>query len=128
MIKIKLKSGREVGVDSFHFNYTYGGLLVGIPHERMNIEYFEKKTYPKNWGKGRKLLKIKPNPEDFKNRLKPIYYSVWLDSKPFNPKYFGSSLIVTWFGNEPNGKTIDEIIQTGIENIDWIENAHDYDP
>ncbi|WP_196889881.1 hypothetical protein [Aureivirga sp. CE67] len=127
MIRIKLNCGREVKVDGFQFGYTYGGLLEGSPNERMNKSIFDRTTYPSNWG-SRKLLKIQPDKNDFKNGLKPTYYIVWLHSnEPINPEFHGSELVVIWFGDLPNGKIVENIIQNGVENINWNDNAQDFE-
>ena len=127
MIKVKLNCGRYVKVEGFEFGYTYGGLLAGAPNEILNKQIFDMTTYSSNWG-SRKLLKIQPDNDDFKNRLKPTYYIVWLSSnEPINREYHGSELVVIWFGDLPNGKPIESIIQVGIENIDWNKNAHDFE-
>lgn len=124
---IKLKCGRDVTVDGFEFGYTYGGLLEGRPNNRLNHNIFERTSYPSNWG-SRKVLKIKPEKIEFDDVLKPTHYSVWLNSnEPINENYHGSELVVIWFDELPNGKMIEEIIQHGIENIDWDKNAEDFD-
>ena len=127
MIRIRLKCGRDVKVDGFQFGYTYGGLLEGSPNKKMNKDIFDKTTYPSNWGP-RKLLKIQPENDDFKKNLKPIHYSVWLHSiEPINPDCHGSELVAIWFGDLPNGKTVEDIIQNGVENINWNKNAQDFE-
>ena len=127
MIEIQLKCGREVKVDGFEFGYTYGGLLEGMPNKRMNQNIFENTTYPSKWGP-RKVLKIKPERKEFRNSLKPTHYSVWLTSyKPINPNYQGSELVVIWFEELPNGKTVEEIIENGVRDIDWDKHAQDFD-
>ncbi len=126
-MRIKLKCGREVKVDGFEFGFTYGGLLEGSPNERMNNNIFERTNYSTNWGP-RKVLKIRPEINEFKNGLKPAHYSVWLNSNdPINPKFHGSELVVIWFDEKPNGKTVEEIIQKGVQNIDWDKNARDFE-
>ena len=127
MIRIKLNGGNDVTVEGFQFGYTYGGLIEGSPNERLNKKIFDWTTYPSKWG-SRKLLKIQPDKNDFKNVLKPTYYIVWLQSdEPINPKYDGSELVVIWFGDLPNGKTVEAIIQNGVQNINWSENAQDFE-
>ena len=127
MIRIKLNCGRKVKVDGFEFGYTYGGLLEGSPNESMNKNIFERTKYPSSWGQ-RKVLKIKPEKSEFKNGLKPSHYSVWLSSNdPIDPDYHGSELVVIWFDQLPNGKTIEEIIENGIQNINWNKNAQDFE-
>jgi len=73
------------------------------------------------------VLKIKPDKEEFKNEFKPCRYAVWLYSNnPINPSYHGSELVVIWFGGLPIGKTVEYIIQNGIREIDWNDNAQDF--
>jgi hypothetical protein len=126
MITIKLDSGIEVKVNGFEFGYTYGGVIEGIPNMTRNIEIYESANYPANWGT-RKTIKIKPEKSELKKKLRPAHYSVWLTSfEALNPKYDGSELVVIWFADLPNGKTVEEIIENGIRSIDWKKNAHDF--
>jgi hypothetical protein len=125
VIKFKLDSEIEVKVDAFSFDYTYAGLLLGTPNEELNRHIFENLTYPNNWGT-RAVLKIKPSIDEFQKKLKLCCYSVWLSSEPMDLKFDGSNLVVIWFDNTPNGKTIEEIIQKGIKSIDWKAHAQDF--
>jgi len=125
MIEIELNCGIKVNVEGFEYGYTYGGLLEGKPNKRINKHILESITYPKNWGP-RKVLNIQPSINEIENRLKPSYYSVWLTSEPIDPEYHGSELVVIWFGEIPNGKTIETIIEVGIKFIDWNANANDF--
>lgn len=126
-MRIKLICGRVVKVDGFEFGYTYGGLLEGSPNEEMNKIIFDSTKYSSNWGP-RKVLKIKPEKSEFKSGLKPTIYSVWLNSNdPINPNYHGSELVVIWFDELPSGKTVEEIIQNGVQHIDWNKNAEDFE-
>lgn len=127
MIKIKLECGREVTVEGFEFGYTYGGLLYGTPDESMNEGIFKRTEYSSTWGL-RKVLNIKPEKSEFESRLKPCHYSVWLSSsEPVNPESHGSELVVVWFADLPNGKTVEDIIKDGIKSIDWNKNAQDFE-
>jgi len=125
---IKLDSGKEVKVNSFSFNNTYGGLIFGrIDDDEYNKELFERTTYPRNWGEC-KTLKIKPSDEEFQKGLKPFCFTVWLNSyKPIDPWYDGSELIVIWFADIPSGASIEEIILNGVKSVDWETNAQDYE-
>jgi hypothetical protein len=125
MINIELNCGRVVNVDGFHFGYTYEEYLICTPNEETNMKIFDKISYPSDWGQ-RKYLKIRPKEEDIKNRLQPVYYSVWLHSESINLDSNGSELVVTWLGDLPNGKTIENIIQRGLAYTDWNKNAEDF--
>lgn len=126
MIRINLNCGRDVEVNGFEFGHTYRGLLEGSPNERVNRNIFDSISYPLNWG-SRKVLKILPSEDDFENGLKPAHYAVWLISNPIKTIYDRSKLVVIWFGKSPYGKTVEEVIQEGIESIEWNDNAQDFD-
>jgi len=112
----------NIRIKAFSFIDTYGG-LIGSPNLRINQYLYENLTYPNFWGK-RKYIKVKPTESELYNTLKPIFYSVWLYSKEsFNPKYDGSELIISWFGNDYENDNIIDIIQTGVSNIDWNKNS-----
>lgn len=125
---IKLDSGKEVRVNNFSFNNTYGGLIFGsIDDDEYNKELFEETTYPRNWGT-RKSIKIKPSEKEFQKGLKPFCFTVWLNSyNPKDPWYDGSELIVIWFADIPAGASIEEIILNGVKSVDWEANAQDYE-
>ncbi len=127
-LEIELNCGTKVAVECFQLGYTYGGLLAGKPGAVINRHIFKRTASPSNWGI-RKTLKIKPTKSEFKNCLKPAYYVVWLWGDPFDnnyTKYCGSELVVIWFGDYPNGKTIETIIEEGVKFIDWQKNAKDF--
>jgi len=122
---LKLNNGREISVEGFYMGFTYGGLLEGSPNENINKSILEEVCYPSNWGR-RKAIKLGTTEAELKSRLKPNYYSVWLNSDPIDPNSDGSQLVITWFGDRPDGKAIEEIIVTGIGVIDWLADAEDF--
>jgi hypothetical protein len=73
-------------------------------------------------------LVIRPSQEEINTKLKPFFISVWLHShQPVNdPNDEGSELIVTWTTDNPADQTLQEIIESGIKDIDWEANAQDY--
>lgn len=124
-MEIKLQIGRTVRVEAFNMSRTYGGLLVGEPSEAMNDSIIGLINYSKDWG-NRKALLNKQNMYASKNVLKPIIYSAWLTSDvvPEKSKINDSSTIVLiWLGEEPNDKSIQEIIKQEIFTFDWDKNA-----
>lgn len=127
-MEVTLKSGKKVKVDAFNLGFTYSGLLEGNPNKRINLNIYDRTTYPEEiWG-SRKSVKIRPRGEDFENWLKPAHYSAWLHSnQPINPKFHGSELVVIWFGEMPDGRPIEDIIQKGVENIVWENHAQDFE-
>jgi len=126
MIDIYLNSGRKLTISAFSMGFTYSGLICGNATERINQSIFEKADYPINWG-NRKVLKLKPSDVSFKSVLDPCYYSVWLYSEALNESDAdGSLLVVTWFGDIPNGKPIEQIIEKGVKSINWELHAENY--
>ena len=77
---ITLDSGKIVKVESFEYSYTYGGVLCGLPNEKMNRSVFEDIKYPSNWG-SRKTLKIKPSTYI----LESLYFIISLTISLFIP-------------------------------------------
>ena len=119
----------EVEVVAFSFGYTYGGLLLGIPNDRINQKIYDRISYPEDWGK-RKQLKLKPRPTDFISGIKGLphaHYSVWVYSKyPMNENSDGTQLIITWLDGVPNNKSISDIIYQGIKSVNWFKEATDF--
>ena len=128
-IFITLDSGIEVEVLAFSFGYTYGGLLGGIPSDSINQGIYDRISYPTNWGV-RKQLKLEPQYSEFipgYTGLKHAYYSVWLYSNfAFDDKNDGTQLVVTWLDDTPNNKLIPKIIHHGIKDINWMNEATDF--
>lgn len=128
-IKIKLDSGREVTVEKFSLENTYGGIIFdcgGPDDENLNNSIFEKAKSPSWWGSN-KMIKIRPSDKEFQEGFKPYRYTVSLSSAPLNPIFCASELVVIWFDYNPIGATIESIIQNGISTIDWEANAQDFD-
>jgi hypothetical protein len=128
MITFKLKSGRKISLISFSFNYTYSGLLIGIPTKEINNNIISKSKYPAEWGY-RPILKIIPKPSAIKNKLKPICYCALLESDKINSADTtsdGSSLVVIWYGGYQKNKTIKEILKTSLKNINWDSHAENF--
>ena len=126
-MEIKLTNGRSIRVDGFEFGYTYGGLLEGRPNETINKRIFERIVYPSSWGH-RKVLRLEPDRKEFREFLKPAHYSVWLHSNtPIDPDYHGSELVVIWLDDVPNDRAISDIIQSGVQHIDWDRHAEDFE-
>lgn len=127
-LKIKLASGKNVTLESFHMTKTYAGLLAGEPTKEMNEKIINNITYPKNWGASKSFIE-KSNMYLSEDVLKPLVFSVRLSAKPINDKekqFDGSEIIVIWFGNEKLNKSIKGIIVDGLENFDWDKHAKNF--
>ena len=127
-IKIKLASGKNVTLESFHMTKTYAGLFAGETTKEMNEKIINNFSSQKNWG-ARKSYIEKSNMYLSEDVLKPLIYSASLSAKPINDKgkqFDGSSIIVIWFGDNIKDKNIEELIVSGIGKFDWDENAENY--
>lgn len=126
MLDINLEKGKKVTVNAFSMNFTYGGLLTYQTSEDINRKLFERASYPSNWN-NRAVLKIKPKEANFKSFLDSCYYCVWLSSTwKQNNQSDGSELVVIWFDDIPNQRSIEHIITYGIKNIDWEDHAEGF--
>ena len=126
MMRINLNCGRKVMIWNFSLSRTYSGFLEGRPNEKINKKIFESLTYPSEWGDRKKII-IFPQECEFKNKLKPIICTAFLESEPIDSICDGSQLVVIWFADEPNRLSFEEYIESGIKEIDWNNNAHDFD-
>lgn len=117
-------NNKKVYIESFYYDETYAGVLLGKRGRDLNEEVFGRVSHPvSQWGK-RKCIKIIPSDEDFNNRLKPFQFSVWLVLDTNNPTLGdGRELIVTWLGYSPLKKRLEDVIQDGIKNINWEKEA-----
>ncbi|MCD9014397.1 hypothetical protein [Parachryseolinea silvisoli] len=127
MIDIELESGRRVTVDGFVYGRTYGGLLEGRPNRNVNKRILERQKCPSEWG-SRKVLVIQPLDRDLENFLPPSIYKVWLNSNdPINSVFMGSELVIIWFDETPGERSIKDIIEKRVREVDWDKNAQDFD-
>lgn len=126
MIELKLNNQKKVTINAFTMDFTYGGLLSYQTSEGINRNIFERATYPSKWGR-RAQLKLKPKEADFKSFLDPCYYCVWLSSEWKKDKQSdGTGLVVVWFDDIPNKRSIEHMIERGIKDIDWEAHAEDF--
>ena len=125
MIQITLQDGTLVNVQSFNFKPTYLSLLEGKPSKEVNEFILEEISQPGHWGK-RKALFIEPTQDEVNTKLKQASYCVQLVChKPFND-YAGSRLVVIWMDDSPGERTIPAIIEQGIKDIHWENEAEGF--
>lgn len=127
-LKIKLASGKIVTLEAFHMSRTYGCLITGKPNKEINTDIINNISYPSNWGK-RKAVFNKSDLYISEDVLKPIVYSAWLSSKSINDKdnqFDGSDIVVIWFGDSLKGESIDKLIVSILEELDWDKNAENF--
>jgi hypothetical protein len=129
-MKIKLQSGKEVYVEAFHCTPTYAGLLLGSPTKESNEILINHLSYPKNWGTRLCVIK-KSEMYAYEDILKPIINSVWLSSSEAvdvkDKISNGSDLVIMWFSNELQDKSLQEIIIAGAGDINWERFASDFE-
>jgi hypothetical protein len=126
-MKIKLNSGIEVFVESYHFAPTLAGVIVYSPSKLTHQNLINHLNYPKDWGKRVCVMKKKDMYAD-EDRLKPVINSVWLSSSvPIkDTKANGADLVVMFFSEENDDMTIQEIILNGVRDIPWEKLATDF--
>jgi len=129
-MKIKLNEGTEVFVEAFHCTPTLAGVIVYSPSESTNQNLINHLNYPSDWG-NRVCVMKKSDMYASENILKPVINSVWLSSSEViddNDKISnGSDLVIMWFSDELQDKTIQEIIIAGVGDIKWEKFARDFE-
>lgn len=127
-LKIKLASGKNVTLESFHMTTTYAGLLAGEPTIEMNEKIINNFSSPKNWG-ARKSYIEKSSMYLSEDVLKPLLFSARLSAKPINDKekqFDGSEIIVIWLGETIKDKNFEELIVSGLGHFDWDKHANNF--
>ena len=126
MIHITLQDGTLVRVDGFEFKPTYLSLIEGKPCKDINDFIIEQISYPSHWGKRKTMFKV-PTQEELNTQLKPATYCTWLAcNEPFN-NHDGSNLVVIWMDENPGDRTIPDIIEKGVNDINWKNEAEGFD-
>jgi len=122
--------GRSVLVESFAFDRTYAGVLAYSPkhYKEMNEGIVNRQNYPTDWGENRNKLIVRPSEESINTLLPPFIYKAWCISDPVKKDkgYDESGLIVIWFDQIPSERSVKEIIESGMQEIDWEKYAQDY--
>ena len=127
-LKIKLASGKNVTLESFHITKTYAGLLAGEPTKEMNEKIIDNLNYPKNLGATKSYIE-KSNMYLSEVILKPLVFSARLSAEPINDKekqFDGSEINVIWLGESIKGKSIEELIVSGLGHFDWDKHADNF--
>jgi hypothetical protein len=117
-MEIKLKDGKTVKVLAFHYGETYEGLLEGRPSPGLNRRIVEKESNFHIWGEQR-INVIMPSIQQLDTWIPPSAYRALLS-------YFDkqeSDMVVLWFDELPVDKSLKEIIEKGVENVDWDRDS-----
>jgi hypothetical protein len=124
----KLRSGRQVWLDAFHFEKTYSGLMAGYPKNQMGYIWEQAKKAQTMWGADASFI-IPPVTIIRENGGRkyeswPWYcYKVWLRSENINPQDAYSQLIVIWFAEEATGLNITAMVEAACLDVPWEQHA-----
>ena len=103
-------------------------MIGGIPNISHNEGIVRELNYHETWGTYN-VMQILPPIEEVQAQLKPLRYCALLESNCINPNdmvHDGSMLIVIWYGDQPNFKPIEKLLEDSLKNIKWDENANNY--
>lgn len=127
-MEFSLNCNINVSVGAFTCTKTYVNILaISSPTDYTNNLLVKELIVPKDWGE-RKLLILPPTAEQLKTLLPSYRYFLWLDSDyKNNPKVDGSELVVAFFDESPTELAIKDIFQSRLEEINWKDNAEDFE-
>ena len=127
------KDSVKVSLDSFHMSYTYAGLLEGSPNDKINDGIISKtipRVISRMWGENRNFYIKTPiiTTENSYPRLPPVINYAWLDSGPLKDQNTcGSLLILVWFSQNVADESLNSIIGTAVQEINWSSLAEGFD-
>jgi hypothetical protein len=118
-MEIILKDGKTVKIEAFNYSETYKGLLEGRPSPGLNRKIVERESNHHLWGEKR-INVIMPSIQQLDSWIPPSAYRdllLYIDKRE-------SNMVVLWFDEHPGDKSLKEIIERGIVNIDWEKDAN----
>ncbi|NUM35668.1 MAG: hypothetical protein HUU50_14065 [Candidatus Brocadiae bacterium] len=134
MIFIELKCGRSVYISDFDYTRTYGGLIEGMPNEKLNNKIIECAMIRMQliWGKRKThLIPPKIDTSDPKHPSLPstqlTAYIVCND--PVNNNYMGSELVIVWYIKDEDfeSSSMRDVTAAALNSINWNDLAQDFD-
>ena len=129
-MKFQLPSGREVRITDFLLRRSYAG-VVHLSESMLSIankKIINEASYPEAlWGENRREIYPRMTSLDINEVLPEWKVSVWLNSKPTEPDFIGSELILTFFTEIDPQDSIVDIIAPFLEDVDWEAEAKNYD-
>jgi hypothetical protein len=85
-------------------------------------------SYPEVlWGENRREIYPGLTDLDLDEALPEWKVSVWLTSKPTDPDFIGSELILTFFTEIDPDHSLIDILRPFLDDIDWEKEARNYD-
>ena len=121
----ELYDGASVFIRAFNLSYTYEYLIEGKPTKELNDLILNSITLPNDW----KMLPhvvIMKDIYSVPDIIKQYKVTAWLVILPeFNKEldYDGKEIAVTFFINEINSKSIEQIVLNSIQFTNWPEYA-----
>jgi len=129
-MKHQLPTGREVRITDLLLRRSYAGVvhlsesMLSIANERIINEA----SYPEAlWGENRREIYPRLTELDLNEALPEWKVSVWLTSKPTEPDFIGSELILTFFTEIDLDHSVIDILRPFLDDIDWEKEARNYD-
>src|SRR3954471_3113148 len=135
-VGVRVRNGRDVSVDSIRQWYTYGGLLEGLPTDRMNRRLIDGLLREERERGGEPYLvpppvrplpqwADRPYPFGIPEALPAVACVARLSSSPARDQTMdGSGLTVIWF-QEDFAFPIDPAVLAQLRDLDWGERAID---
>ncbi|MFJ6404007.1 hypothetical protein ACIQK9_00625 [Streptomyces hydrogenans] len=133
---IVLSSGRRVRLTELRMSSTYGGMLEGYPHQRVNdrkIDWLRQKAERAYSSMAVHLVPPgRAYPDQPAGRSGPVELLPAVmcvgafDSAPLDGAMDGSALVVAWFQAEAR-VPVGEDADPALRGIRWEERARDYE-
>ena len=119
----------HIYLDSFDLRWTYEGNVVGWPSPEECVEN-ARRIASERYGKHIPIFILPPEERDnqaSKRGLASKFVPKWVHTACFNGdaldgEMCGSSLVIIWWADEPAVNT-----QGVLQQVDWAENAKDFD-
>ncbi len=117
---------RTFQVSSFSFSHTYEHLLVGKPNREIN-ERILSEMHTKGALFHPRVVRVGVSEEELNGVLPACYYFAEIQSDPIKEGFCGSILTLCWFDEAPGSRSILEIVEKPLKQLDWETAAEDFD-
>ena len=117
---IRVKAGNaHTYIDAFYIARTWGGMIEGEPDKEMIKSTLKEANVSMLWGKDRKTIRVVP--EDFPKSLPEYEVKVWLCD------YDKQLFVVFWTNMNPAEKTIVEIVEESLKDLDYQKDSEEFE-
>jgi hypothetical protein len=117
---------REYSIRRFSFSHTYEQLLVGKPNREIN-ERILSGMHPKETLFHPRVVRVGVSEEELNGALPACCYFAEIQSDPIKEGFCGSILTLCWFDEAPGSRSILEIVEKPLKQLDWETAAEDFD-